>query len=208
MRHSLLLVLGLLTALLAVAPDAFATRTVIFDPGAGTQAVAPPTAQCAGDSPCQVFNLGSSYLNTWIPCTTQGLPSGLAQYSSCLWYQNQSGSPAAVFNFAMTVGAGDEGQALACDVSPEGIATWSCPGSLPQAVGGLFTLTFFANPAIANTDNFILAINDEFESNPGSPSVVASVPEPGVLGLFGLGLIAIVGAYGWKRRRDGAAGRA
>lgn len=210
MRRTFLLVFAAAAVLLCVVPSAFAAahRTVIFDPGLGSAISAPPSSTCTNDltQPCQVFDLSTSYLNTWISCTTPGLPTGLSQYQSCLWFQNMSGSAANVFSFGMNVAApGDAGQLVDCATSPEGIATWICPDSLPGN-GDPFTVKFFANPAVGNQDDFIIAIND-FDANPGSPVAVASVPEPGALGMFGLGLIAIVGAYGWKRRRDGVRAR-
>lgn len=37
----------------------------------------------------------------------------------------------------------------------------------------------------------------------GPTGVTVGVPEPGELGLFGLGLLAIGVGYGWKKRRQG-----
>jgi hypothetical protein len=38
-------------------------------------------------------------------------------------------------------------------------------------------------------------------NSPGAANVTLSVPEPGELGLFGLGLLMLGVGYGWRRRR-------
>lgn len=201
MRRVFLMILAALAASVCTAPAAFAKKAVvIFDP--------PPDLTCASNAPCSIQNLGATYINNWVSCgTIPNLSSDLAGFEDCLWYENDSHSSANLFRFGMTMTAPgvepdaqpDDETQLECGVSPSGIAVWSCPDVLP-GVGGLLTTTFRTTSALESGTGFVLAINN-FDGVPSTPSVVASVPEPGVLGLFGLGLIGIAGAYGWNRRR-------
>jgi hypothetical protein len=62
----------------------------------------------------------------------------------------------------------------------------------------MFKVSFFG--PIANNTNFYLIT--DFIENPGYAEVTVSVPEPGTLGLFGLGLLALGVGVGLQRRRQ------
>lgn len=186
-------------ALVLTAPSAFAIRIRIVDP--------PPTA-CASDAPCSIYDLGTTYQADFISCSHS--PTGLipnsvdtAGFSYCLWLNNVTGDDASIFDFDMTVPMGAGGNSLECQSdAPATLVAISCPTFLP-AEGNPFGVTFRSNPPIGNNRDFYLLT--DFEVNPGSAGVTlsaASVPEPGELGLFGLGLLALGVGYRWRTRRQ------
>jgi hypothetical protein len=63
--------------------------------------------------------------------------------------------------------------------------------------GQLLDLSFFG--AVKNNTNFYLMT--DFVNQPDPALVTVSVPEPGALGLFGLGLLGIGVGLGWRRRQ-------
>ncbi|MEP7184858.1 MAG: PEP-CTERM sorting domain-containing protein [Rhodanobacter sp.] len=195
MRHYLVLALAAF-ALVLTAPSAFAVRIRIVDPA--------PTP-CRSDSPCSIYELGTTYKANFISCLHQ--PNGTIPnsvdtegFSYCLWLNNVTGNNASRFDFDLTVPTGAGGQQLQCQSDDPGhLVAIQCPEFLP-ADGDSFGLAFLRNlPLGYNRDFFLLT---DFQVNPGSAGVslsATSVPEPGELGLFGLGLLGM--GIGWQRRR-------
>lgn len=197
MKRYLILVLAAFGLAIA-APSAFATR-VIFDPPTTLPDTTPPG--CTHDDPCSIGELNHTYQVGFLPCSDiQGvlIPSGS---SYCLWMNNVTLHAATTFTFQFIVpdGGSNSGDQLECSSIPSDLATDDCPQSLPP-VGELFTVSFFANPPLPNRTDFYLFT--DFVNSPGAANVTLSVPEPGGLGLFGLGLLALGVGYGWQRRRQ------
>ena len=195
------LVLAAAAAVLAMtAPAAFATR-VIFDPPSASNDTLPPTTpqQCTHDDPCSIGLLNHTYQVNFIPC---GDVQGVNTYgfSFCLLMNNVTMHAAAKFTFQFIVpeGGSFSGDELECGSIPTDFATDNCPQALPDP-GSLFTVSFFPNPPLPNRTDFYLFT--DFVNSPGAADVTLSVPEPGELGLFGLGLLALGLGYGWRRRQ-------
>lgn len=199
------LILALAAFGLAVAaPSAFATR-VIFDPPSG---VPPPTGtDCTladgplnDFTPCNINKTDTPYDVAFVDCSTL---SGLdpAADGWCLFMTNVTRQTLRKFTFQFTVptgGSRDGSDRLFCGSQPRGFATDNCEDGALVTPGDLLDVSFFAT--LANNKNFYL-ITDFFEQpDPAIVTVSASVPEPGELGLFGLGLLALGVAYGWQRR--------
>jgi len=198
------LVLALAAVALAIAaPSAFATR-VIFDPPSG---IGPPVGtDCTLASgtlnnftPCNVSKLNTAYWVSFVDCETLtgiGSPPGW-----CLFMDNTSGQTLTTFTFEFTVPTGgsyDNTNVLQCFSQPSDLATNDCvPGAVVNP-GDMFKVSFFG--PIANNTNFYLIT--DFIENPGYAEVTVSVPEPGTLGLFGLGLLALGVGVGLQRRRQ------
>lgn len=190
-------------ATVIVAPSAMATRA-IFDPPSG---IAPPTGtDCTLGSaplddytPCNVSKLNTPYAVQFVDCgTLTGLSPPAAGW--CLFLTNVTGGPLHTFTFNFTAPAGgsaDHTDELTCGSQPPGFATDNCVDGLHVTPGEVLDLSFFA-PLQAN-ENFYL-ITDFFNS-PGTATVTVQVPEPGELGMFGLGLLALGAAFGCKRRQ-------
>lgn len=200
MKHCLAAILAAL-ALVIAAPGAFATR-VIFDPPTTPQPLATSTTDCTHSDPCNISVLDQAYHVEFLPCA-QALGVSTTGYNWCLWMNNVTGQAAAHFTFSFFVPAGgaDSGDQLTCGSIPDDLATNDCPQTLPP-VGELFTVSFFAQPPLSNRTDFYLFT--DFVNSPGSAEVTLSnsafaVPEPGSLGVFGLGLLALVAGLGLKR---------
>jgi len=202
MRRYLVLALAALV-LAAAAPAAFATR-VIFDPPSG---VAPPTGtDCTLSSgvlndftPCNVSQLNTPYDVAFVDCSTL---TGLSPAASgwCLYMTNVTGVSLGKFTFQFTVPSGgslDGSDMLKCGSQPPGFATDNCKDGATVTAGELLDMSFFAS--LPNNTNFYLIT--DFVNQPGPAIVTVSVPEPGELGLFGLGLLVLGVGYGWQRRR-------
>ncbi|MDQ6648359.1 MAG: PEP-CTERM sorting domain-containing protein [Pseudomonadota bacterium] len=197
MRHYLVLALAAL-ALVLTTPSAFAIRIRIVDPA--------PTP-CSSNTPCSIYDLGTTYQADFVSCShppTGTIPRSVNTegFSYCLWLNNVTGNNASRFDFDLTVPEGAGGQSLQCQSdNPENLMAIQCPEFLPAA-GSPFGVTFLMNPPLGyNRDFYMLT---DFLVNPGSAGVTlsaTSVPEPGELGLFGLGLLAIGLGYGWQKGR-------
>jgi hypothetical protein len=200
MKHYLVLALAAL-AFAIVAPSAFATR-VIFDPPEALS-VAQTTVQsatCKHDDPCSISILNQPYTVGFIHCSeVEGVSTGNNTW--CLWMNNVTLHAASkfTFQFAVPEGGSHSGSALECFSIPADFATDNCPQTLPNP-GEMFTVSFFAHPALPNRTDFYLFT--DFVNSPGTAEVTVSVPEPGALGLFGLGLLGIGLGLGWQRRRN------
>lgn len=185
------------------APAAFATR-VIFDPPPTSNDTLPPTTppQCTHDDPCSIGLLNHAYQVSFIPCSdVQGVDT--SGFSYCLWMNNVTGHAASKFTFQFIVPTGGSysGDQLECGSIPANFAADDCPQAMPDP-GSLFTASFFPNPPLPNRTDFYLFT--DFVNSPGVANVTLSVPEPGELGLFGLGLLMLGMGYGWQRRRQRA----
>jgi hypothetical protein len=148
-----------------------------------------------------------------------------AGYNYCLWMTNNTAANLTTFNFFVPFAAGtvNENDTLECVPTPSGHSPHLTPtGSCAQlqslhSTDTSFDMTFTANPSfVAQNGTFILAMNmgGAAYADPGLYGPVGvtvgtsvSVPEPGDLGLFGLGLLAIGVGYGWKKRRENRRGR-
>lgn len=190
--------------LVLVAPSAFATR-VIFDPPLPSSNVAAPSdtdcTQSSGSlnnyTPCNVSEVNTPYTITFVNCSTL---SGISAQGWCLYMTNVTGGPLNTFRFQTTVpdgGSLDGSDLLQCSSLPPGFATDNCTDGAMVTAGQLLDVTFFA--LLPNNTNFYLIT--DFLNQPAPATVTVSVPEPGQLGLFGLGLLALGVAYGWQRRR-------
>lgn len=202
MRHYLMMSLAAL-ALVLTAPSAFAIR-VIFDPPPMTTSsiVIPPTANCnpAGQfTPCNMSLVNTTYSVGFVDCSQLTannipVPSGMTW---CLWMNNVTQHSVSKFTFEFYVPS-NGGDALQCSSQGFYVATDDCPSSVPPD-GSLMNVSFFTTPAIPNNTDFYLFT--DFGVTPGTAKVTLSVPEPGQLGLFGLGLLALGLGYGWRKRR-------
>lgn len=200
MKRYLLLALAAL-ALAIAAPSAFATR-VIFDPPV-LPPVSPPV--CNHNDPCSIGLLNHTYQLDFLPCgDILGVPTG--DNTWCLWMNNVTGHAAATFTFQFIIPSGGSvsGDDLQCSSIPTSLATNDCPSALPEP-GSLFTVSFFANPPLPNRTDFYLFT--DFVNTPGQANVTLSVPEPGALGMFGLGLLVLGVGFGWQKRRQAQTSR-
>lgn len=198
MKRYLVLALAAL-ALAITAPSAFATH-VIFDPPAPDDSLPPPSSPfCTHSDPCSIGLLNHTYQLDFLPCS-QVLGVDTGTNSWCLWMNNVTGHAAATFTFQFIVPSGGSasGGDLQCSSIPTSLATNDCPSALPEP-GSLFTVSFFANPPLSNRTDFYLFT--DFVNSPGQANVTLSVPEPGALGMFGLGLLVLGVGFGWQKRR-------
>lgn len=198
-----LVLASMVLAAAIVAPSALATR-VIFDPPSG---VAPPAGtDCTLGSPplddytpCNINKRNTPFAVQFVDC---GTLTGLSPPASgwCLYMTNVTGGSLHTFTFDFTApsgGSADGTDELTCGSQPPGFATDNCIDGMHVTAGQMLDLSFFA--PLANNTNFYL-ITDFFNS-PGIATVTVNAPEPGELGLFGLGLLALGVAFGWKRRQ-------
>ncbi len=204
-----------LAALLLViaAPSAFAAaRHVIFDPPSlAPQAVAPPSCGSLNPpGPCDVTGLDQPTQASFLDCTPEsGFPTAPIDNAHerfpnftpkyCLWLNNASGDGANVFAFDLIFPSGMDGDTIECDWAGPLMATSNCP---EDSLSGdsLLRMLFNTGPMSVKYEQDFYLLTD-FPISPGEASVTMSVPEPGALGLFGLGLLAIGVGYGLHRRR-------
>lgn len=193
MKHYLVFALAALGLFLA-APSAFATRVVFDPPSSSDFPAADPN--CSHNDPCNITQLDHSYQVEFIPCDTPGV--GATTFNWCLWLNNVTGHAVSTFTFTFAVPAGvPSGDEVECSSIPSDFATSDCPILMPDT-GELLTVSFFANPPLGNRTDFYLFT--DFVNQPGDAHVTVSVPEPGELGLFGLGLLALGVGYGLQKR--------
>lgn len=212
MKRYLVLALAAL-ALAIAAPSAFATR-VIFDPPLSNAALAvvPPTTDCTQGTypnnytPCLISQRNTPYTVEFVDCSTL---SGLNPSTSgwCLFMTNVTGGPLNKFTFQFTVptpsDSYDGSNQLHCGSQPPGFATDNCQDGATVTAGDFLDLSFFA--PLANNTNFYLITDFKYQPDPAT--VIVSVPEPGALGMFGLGLLALGVGFGWQKRRQAQTSR-
>ena len=207
----LILPLALAGLLLAIAPSDASARAF----KAGMVDPVPNGYVCDGsaghdNASCNIYTLGSPpYVVSFVSCTN--FPNGIippgiptSGYNYCLWMNNATGGNLATFNFTVPVPVEAAGQQLDCQTFANFTPTSNCSQILP--LSGNFTLSFFVPPsALVNPGNDFYLLTD-FDTSPGPASVsvgaTVHVPEPGELGLFGLGLLGIGVGYGWKKQRQ------
>lgn len=195
---------SMLAALLLamIAPSAVATR-VIFDPP-GPSGIPPPVGtDCTlgGDSvndytPCNISKRDTPYAVAFVDCSTL---TGLSAQGWCLFMTNVTGGSLNTFRFQFTVPAGgsmDGNNLLHCGSVPRDFASDNCQDDAIVTAGELLDVSFFAT--LPNNTNFYLIT--DFNNQPDPATVTVSAPEPGELGLFGLGLLVLGIGYGWQRR--------
>lgn len=212
MKRYLVLALAALALALA-APSAFATRVIFDPPSGGVISGAPPTGtDCtlsAGDlndyTPCNISKLGTPYSVSFVNCSTL---TGLNPSASgwCLFMTNVTRGALSKFTFQFTAPSGgslDNTDELTCGSQPPGFATNNCQDGATVAAGDFLDLSFFA--PLPNNTNFYLIT--DFVNQPEAATVTVSVPEPGVLGMFGLGLLALGVGFGWQKRRQAQTSR-
>lgn len=189
--------------LVVAAPAAFATR-VIFDPP--SSGIPPPAGtDCTLSSgnlndytPCNISKLNTPYDVAFVDCSTLTGLNPSAQ-GWCLYMTNVTGRSLNKFTFQFTAPSGgsmDNSDLLHCGSQPPGFATDNCKDGATVTAGELLDVSFFAS--LPNNTNFYLIT--DFINQPGPASVTVSVPEPGELGLFGLGLLVLGLGCAWQRR--------
>lgn len=198
MQRVLISALAALALLVFIAPDASAMRLRLDPGGNGNAAV---TSLYQGD-------LGHPIAITWQSCTNNGIPGSFhtGGYVACLALNNLTGSPISSLVFQFTVPQGLVGQTLDCSSDGVYLATsTSCPsGSL--TLGEVVTFSYSGLPPIPTSRDFFIGADGlaNVADYPGI-TATASVPEPGEMGLFGLGLLVIgILGYGAERRRRGS----
>ncbi|MGH8182485.1 MAG: PEP-CTERM sorting domain-containing protein [Rhodanobacteraceae bacterium] len=211
MKRYLLFAAAVLLLGLIVAPNAFAIH-VIFDPTTVTgQTLTASDPVCTSNTPCNIALPNTTYTATFLSCASGAiLPASVcttAPVTSAwygVWFNNVTGYALNTFTFSIPIPTGFGGQSLTCSGSPPGSGiTVICPSTAPAA-GSDLDLTVHTNPALfgggnsgGNPEDFYLLADVPFTTT----GMVASVPEPSELGLFGLGLLALGLGYGWKKRR-------
>lgn len=213
MKRYLFLVLSAVVLAMLAAPNAFAVKIRIQDPPPSLDGVPGPPNNfvCDGSSsaksntPCNIYTVGNTYTVTFVGCSLlDSIGVDTKGFTSCLWMNNVTGSSVASFKFDLTVPAGAGGKSLSCDGDPASLFATVCPNTLPGD-DDPFTLWFGSNPALQNLTQFFLLTDFVTMPDPAGVTVFATqptgVPEPGELGLFGLGLLAIGAGYGLQRRR-------
>lgn len=206
--------------LILAAPSAFAVRMRVVDAPPTLPAPTNTSSDCTGNgvnTPCAITDVNDTYAINFVAATNTGCqsaagisgvgPSGIAGFNFCMILANETGpqAPLTGFDFTFvvpTAGTGDDYSSVFCDGIPSSVlASSSCPSG-PLQAGDVVTASFSASPGVPVGQLAYLFV--DFSNNPGTSRMTAdaSVPEPGILGLFGLGLLAIGASYGWQHRRQ------
>ncbi|MEO6798913.1 MAG: PEP-CTERM sorting domain-containing protein [Rhodanobacter sp.] len=217
MKRYLALTLAALALVLA-APSAFAVKVRGVD--------ATPPVDCTGNgvnTACSIIDPNDTYIMNFVPATsgiceaakyTPGVAAGdLNGFTWCTVLVNFSQSALTSLDFTFTVpeqGMHDDYNTVTCDGIPAGLSASFCPPAslaAPLTAGDSFNVSFSAFPGVPVGQAAYLFV--DFTNTPGTTSLrfsPLSVPEPGELGLFGLGLLGIGVGYGWRRRRQTSRG--
>ena len=226
MKHYLPLALAAL-AFFVAAPSAFAVRIRVIDaptlpPATNSGADCTQLSALNPNAACPISDINATYLMSFVGAENPGCQGaaavngvgaiGIAGFNYCIILQNvtQPQMPLTGFDFTFIVpdaGSGDVYSFIECDGFPESVSNSFCPPasvSNPLHSGEIIHVSFAADPGVPVPEVAYLFV--DFENNPGNASVTVSgpvsVPEPGALGLFGLGLLAIGVGYGWEKRRQ------
>lgn len=188
MKRSTILSLSAFAFLLGISSSAFATRVIISDP--------PETTP--------IFGLGEAIPVTWDDCATDDV---------CAGFVNFSGNTISSLIFQFTATDVLDGQTLDCDA--EGIFSFNSCGSLPTLQSGQtytfrfwggsipsgITPDFVGGTESPNGPGFQVDMTSDGLSTGNAPDMTMTpVPEPGELGVFGLGLALIGLGIGVRRR--------
>ena len=186
-------------AVAIAAPNAFATH-VIFDPPPPGGTDCTISIGAINDfTPCNISEVNTPYAVEFVACNTLTGLSPPVSSGWCLFMTNVTRRSLDKFTFNFTVPAGgssDGTDALTCGSRPLGFATDNCADGSHAPPGDVLDLSFFAT--LPNNTNFYLIT--DFNESPGSATVTVYAPEPGELGLFGLGLLALGVAFGFQKR--------
>jgi len=213
MKHfSLILPLALAALGLAMAaPDASAKafKTGMVDP-------AVVCVNGLNNDSCNIYETGVSNTVDFQPCTSPLIPPGVntaPPYPYCLWMYNATGSNLTTFDFHIPLptgwGVGDTLECVTITASvgdPTLTPTAGCDQTFGAGSDGFFDISFTADTHIKPNAGFFLLMDFDGLLPSGPAGVVVGVPEPGVLGLFGFGLLALGVGFGLQRRRRTSAG--
>lgn len=187
-------VLGLAAMLVGIGASS-AASAMIFRPDNP-----PSTPQAYADlfqiNPDQ---LGTTFTVNSSPCSEfGGLPSDLKGMVSCFGFDNATNKSITkvVFSFTVPTGSALVGQPIQCEAG-NFLANWTCPSGNMEA-NDTYTMVFSGGNSISANTNFYFG-SDQANLPPFSMTPLA-VPEPAILGMFGLGLLGIGVAIGWRRR--------
>jgi hypothetical protein len=202
MKRYLLLALAAFSFLM-VAPSAMAVRVRVVDA---------PTVDCTAipaNTICAVTDANASYAMSFLPVSNAlcqsatGVPADISGFTWCIIFNNLSRAPRTSLDFSFTVptqASGDDYSSVICDGVPSSVTKTFCPLG-PVEAGNTISTLFSASPGVPNGESVYLFV--DFQNSPGTTVATfapVSVPEPGALGLFGLGLLGIGLGYGWKKR--------
>lgn len=222
MKRSLTLALAAF-ALVIAAPSALAVRMRVVDaplPSGTAMATVTDCASISASSPntaCSVTDINATYTMRFVDAGLPGCaaatsvagvgPTDLDGFTYCIILVNftKPKAPLTGFNFTFEVpnaGPNDDYSQVQCTGIPGNVSSTFCPPA-PLIAGASVTASFSAHPGVPVAEVAYLFV--DFANQPGDASVTfsgpVSVPEPGELGLFGLGLLAIGLGYGWEKRR-------
>ncbi|MEO8779275.1 MAG: PEP-CTERM sorting domain-containing protein [Rhodanobacter sp.] len=207
--------------LFAASPSALAKHTFtggVVEPPADCQTVQPYPN---GNDPCLISEIGVENIVQFQTCSNlpaHVVPAAPPAYTDCLWMYNATAGNLTTFGFTVSLPIGWEpGDTLDCvtlnpyDPSdPTLTPTAGCDQTF-QAGDTSFNMTFTTTGASYVKPNvgFFLLMDFDGLLAPDNAGVVVSrdmpvrVPEPGELGLFGLGLLGIGWGYAREKRRQG-----
>ncbi|MGH8114390.1 MAG: hypothetical protein ACREPS_04950 [Rhodanobacteraceae bacterium] len=154
-----------------------------------------------GATAVPVYTLGQSLTNIESQaCGDKGFPTDFASLTSCFAFNNLTNSPVSSFGFSFT--ASSNGM-LTCQQLMEKGSTpafgeSNCP--LNMVAGDPVNILLSGIPAWADDTDLIIGFSFDVPMGSGTPD---PVPEPGELGMFGLGLLVIGVGYGWDKRHRG-----